>query len=308
MKIINTLLLVILLAPAAAHAQQAPDNTSKALFRIGPGDLLEIRVLNRPQLSRDAVRVDNDGLIRVPMVDEAIRASCRTEAELADDISQRYLKYLRHPQVSIFIKEYSSNPVAVIGAVDKPGQFQLNRRVRLLELISLSGGPTDRAGKRVLVAHSAGTSECEPAAENLKTQFESFNLDDTLKAVDEANPYARPGDVITIPEAQQAFVIGNVPKPGSVSLKEKMTVLQAVAMAGGTLPDTRKDQVRLLRESPNGGAKTAILVNLNAISKHQADDIELRPNDIIEVPVSSGKRFLRGLGSSIFPSALRIVP
>src|SRR5262245_577052 len=145
MKIFNHILVfAILLTPAIARAQQVPTETSsKTLFRIGPGDLLEIRVLNRPQLSRDSVRVDNDGLIRIPMVDDAIRASCRTEAELADDISQRYLKYLRHPQVSVFIKEYSSNPVAVIGAVDKPGQFQLNRRVRLLELISLSGGPTD---------------------------------------------------------------------------------------------------------------------------------------------------------------------
>src|SRR5205085_4117247 len=134
-------------APAVAVAsnderKRAPADDS---YRIGPGDVLEVRVFNRPQLSRDSVRVDQRGAITMPMIDEQITAVCLTEAELAAEIAKLYLKYQRNPHVDVFIKEFNSRPVAVMGAVEKPGQFQLQRRARLLELLSLAGGPSERA-------------------------------------------------------------------------------------------------------------------------------------------------------------------
>ncbi|HLE62552.1 MAG TPA: polysaccharide biosynthesis/export family protein, partial [Pyrinomonadaceae bacterium] len=110
-------------------------------YQIGPGDILEIRVFNRPQLSREAVRVDARGMIRVPLIEEGIRAACRTETELAKELGKRYLEYLRNPSIEVFVKEFQSQPVAVLGAVVTPGRFQLQRRVRLLELLSYAGGP-----------------------------------------------------------------------------------------------------------------------------------------------------------------------
>lgn len=280
----------------------APASANDA-YRIGWGDVLEVRVFNRPQLSRDAVRVDNRGLIRMPMIDVEIRAVCRTESELASEIANLYLPLQRHPQVDVFIKEYSSRPVAVVGAVDKPGQFQLQRSARLLELISLAGGPTDRAGLRVFVAHADQAASCEEPTTRSATSFESFDLNQTLKGEASSNPYVRAGDVVTIPEAQQVFVIGDVFRPTSIPLKEKVTLSQAVAMAGGAMPDAKKENVRILRQAPGAATRTEVVVDLNAISKRKEDDPELLANDIVEVPTSTGKRILRGLISAVAPAA-----
>jgi|SRR5437762_13784299 len=280
----------------------APASANDA-YRIGWGDVLEVRVFNRPQLSRDAVRVDNRGLIRMPMIDVEIRAVCRTESELASEIANLYLPLQRHPQVDVFIKEYSSRPVAVVGAVDKPGQFQLQRSARLLELISLAGGPTDRAGLRVFVAHADQAASCEEPTTRSATSFESFDLNQTLKGEASSNPYVRAGDVVTIPEAQQVFVIGDVFRPTSIPLKEKVTLSQAVAMAGGAMPDAKKENVRILRQAPGAATRIEIVVDLNAISKRKDDDPELLANDIVEVPTSTGKRILRGLISAVAPAA-----
>jgi polysaccharide export outer membrane protein len=296
---------------ANAHEQPVEVTASADLYRIGPGDVLEVRVFNRPQLSREAVRVDNRGMIRMPMIESDIRAGCNTESELAAEVAALYLKYQRHPHVDVFVKDYSSKPVAVIGAVEKPGQFQLQRRVRLLELISLAGGPAERAGQRILVAHSSEMSPCDTALNANASGFEAYDLNNTLKAAAESNPYVRSGDIITLPEAQQIFVVGNVFRPSSIPLKESITVSQAVAMAGGTMRDARKNNIRILRQSPNNTAKIEIIVDLNAISKRKAEDVALQANDIVEVPTATGKRIFQSLLGAIVPGVsslpLRVV-
>src|SRR5574341_426176 len=228
-------------APSTADAQA--DAKVDDRYRIGPGDVLEIRVFNRPQLSLEAARVDAHGMIRMPLIEEDLQAACRTESELAKEIGARYRRYQRNPQVFVFVKEYNSQPVAVIGAVDKPGRFQLQRRVRLLELISFVGGPTDKAGTRIQVAHMGSGLTCDPSGKLTTTEeglgdFEVYSLAETLQGDHKSNPYVQPGDVVTIPEAEQAFVIGNVYKPSPIPLKMPITVSQAIAMAGGVLPDS----------------------------------------------------------------------
>jgi len=287
-----------------ANDPATPVAADEELYRIGTGDVLDVRVFNRPQLSRESVRVDNRGMIHMPLIDSEIRAGCRTEAELAAEVANLYLKYQRHPHVDVFIKEYSSRPVAVMGAVSKPGQFQLQRRVRLLELVSLAGGPTERAGQRVLVAHGTEISSCdENTAAAGADGFESFDLNNTLKADGAANPFVRPGDIITVPEAQQVFVTGNVLRPMSIPLKETITLSQAVAMAGGTMPDSKKTGIRVLRQLPGAPGKTELVVDLEAITKRKADDIELQANDIVDVPTATGKRIFRTLLSAVAPTA-----
>src|SRR5437870_4114128 len=96
-------------------------------YRIGPGDVIEVRVARAPELSREAVRVDQSGMIRMPMLDLDIPAACLTEAELAQNIAKLYKKYKNDPHVEVFVKEYQSQPVAVIGAVRGPAQFKLQR-------------------------------------------------------------------------------------------------------------------------------------------------------------------------------------
>ena len=293
---------------------ESPDNQ----YRIGPGDLLDIRVINRPQLSRESIRVDQHGTILMPWIEKEIRAVCRTERELAGEIASLYRRYQRNPQVDVFVKEYQSKPVAVIGAVNTPGRFQLQKRVRLLELLSQVNGPSTKAGRTVQIIHSTDAYPCRTAtqAADLDTSTEvrpnrgeadlesvtTLKLNDVLHSAANANPYVRPGDIVTVLEADQIFVVGNVLNPSPVLLKGTVTVSQAVAMAGGLAPDSRSDQIRIIRQTPHG--KEEIYANLKAIEKLQAKDIELEANDIVDVPSSmtGGKRVLRGILNSFFPT------
>lgn len=303
--------------PQPASASSSSTTTPDERYLIGAGDVLDVRVFNHPQLSRDAVRVDGRGVISMPMIKDEIQAACRTESELAGEIAERYRRYQRRPYVDVFVKEYQSRPVAVIGAVDKPGRFQLQRRVRLLELLSFAGGPTERAGGRVQITRTNGGEACEsqPVAVPDKDAPEgivSFNLKDTLQGDGSSNPYVRPGDVVSLSEAEQAFVVGNVLKPMTVLLKESVTISQAIAMAGGTLSDTKHDKVRIIRQTPGRTTRSEIVVDLKAIDKRQAEDIALQSGDIVDVPTSSGKRFLRGLVGAINPTLsqlpVRVIP
>jgi polysaccharide biosynthesis/export protein len=288
------------------HAPAAPENNR---YRIGPGDVLEVRVYKLPDLSRDALRVEESGTIRMPLINEDIQAACRTEGELAKDIAKRYLTMMRNPQVDVFIKEYQSRPVAVIGAVNTPGRFQLQRRIRLLDLLSFAGGPAERAGGNIQVVHSNIYPPCETTPNDRKREPETlglsvFKLADTLAGDAQANPYVRAGDVITVLEFEQVYVIGNVVHPSAFPLKEKIMLSQAIAMAGGTLPDSQNERVRLLRQKTDG-TKQEFIVDLKAINKQRAPDVVLKPNDIVEVPTASGRRFLRNLLEGAVPSVAR---
>jgi len=280
---------------------------SSERYRIGPGDILDIRVFNRPQLSRDAVRVDARGMIRVPLIQNEIQAACRTENELAKEVSTHYLEYLRNPNVEVFVKEYQSQPVAVLGAVNAPGRFQLQRRVRLLELLSFAGGHAERAGGRIQIIHASDVSTCKESVEgalltDTSESFDSYNLTDMLRGDDKSNPYVRPGDIVTLPESERAFVVGNVLKPSTIPLKEPITVSQAIAMAGGLMPDTKSDKVRIIRQTTGSTTKTEIFIDLKGIDKRRAEDVVLQANDIVDVPASGGKRFLRTLVSALAPA------
>ena len=305
-------------SPALPAAAAEPGAASGERYRIGPGDVLDIRVFNKPQFSRDGVQVGPQGSIRMPYIEGEIGAACRTEAELAADVTARLREYLRSPQVDVFIREYKSQPIAVIGAVRAPSRFQLQRSVRLLELLSSVGGPADNAGRNIQVVHSPGAFACEDRAAASAAPADEvggvdyFDLSETLRGVEKSNPFVRPGDVISIPEADQVYIVGNVLKPSALSLREPITLTRAIAMAGGTLTDTKKDRVRIVRQAPGSLAKTEIIVDLKAIDRRQAEDVALQANDIIDVPTSGGKRILRSLIGAIVPSVgqlpVRVIP
>ena len=276
-------------------------------YRIGPGDVLEVRLYKLPDLSREALRVEESGTIRMPLIEQDIQAACRTEGELAKEIASRYLPLMRNPQVDVFIKEYHSRPVAVIGAVNTPGRFQLQKRIRLLDLLTFAGGPAERAGGNIQVVHSGSYRSCETTKPGSSEELglSIFKLHDTLAGHARSNPFVRPGDVITILEVEQIYVLGNVMKPSNFPLRDRITLSQAIAMAGGTLPDSANDRVRILRQKPDGINKEELLVNLKAISRRQAPDVVLQPNDIVEVPTASGRRLLRNILEGVVPGVAR---
>ena len=299
---------------SAQSSQPPPQATSQTgdRYRIGPGDVLDIRIFNRPQLSRDAVRVEGSGMIRMPLVDGEIQAACKTEGELAQDIKTRYLKFYRNPQVDVFIKEYHAREVAVIGAINEQGRYQMQRRLRLLELLTYAKGPSDKAGQTINIVRAPRSGLCDGGANSGDEggSFVSLRLNDTLKGEERANPYVEPGDIVTIPDADQVYVIGNVYSPKSLSLKEPITVSRAVAMAGGPLRDSKTDRVHIVRQQPGG--ESEIFVDLKAIARKQATDVQLQPNDIVEVRESTGKSMIRSLLGVVAPAMgqlpVRVIP
>src|SRR5215213_4461070 len=302
------LLTILALLPILCPQQSTEDR-----YRIGPADVLDIRIYNRPHLSRENVRVEGNGMIRMPLIETEIQAACQTEGELAKEISTRYAKYYKNLQVDVFIKEYHSRQVAVIGAVNDQSRFQLQRRVRLLELLTYAKGPSPRAGQTINIVHSTTPSPCKESDEtDVSTAFSSYKLSDVLQGDPKSNPYLEPGDIVTVPEADQVYVVGNVFMPLTISLREPITLTRAIAMAGGLKQDTRKDKIRILRQEPGTPIRKEITVDLYAIEKKRSEDLALAPNDIIDVPTSAGKSFLRSLIQGVVPGVgqlpVRVVP
>lgn len=294
----------------------APEDT---VYRIGPGDVLTILVGKSPELSVEAVRVDSRGLIRIPMVDNLVPAACQTENELAARITKLYLEYKNNPNVQVFVRDFQSQPVSVIGAVNNPNQFRLQRRVRLLELLSYAGGPSQKAGRVVNIIHTGFPNICEggelsnAALVQVPQELITLQLIDTLQGKDAANPFVKPGDMISVPEADQVFVVGYVYQPTTIPLKDKtITVSRAVAMAGGPQRDSKTSAIRIIRQTSDGGGKVEIPIDLKAIERKQAVDVVLIPNDIVDVPSSAGKRLLNALTGAIAPTiantTLRAIP
>jgi polysaccharide export outer membrane protein len=323
--VVNGLLALVLLAAAPVRAQQtdskpSPPPTSQQTsqtgdrYRIGPGDVLDIRIFNRPQLSRDAVRVEGNGMIRMPLIDGEIRAACKTEGELAQDIKTGYLKFYRNPQVDVFIKEYHAREVAVIGAINEQGRYQMQRRLRLLELLTYAKGPSDKAGQTINIVRAPRSGLCGNGADSGEDagSFLSLRLNDTLRGEEKANPYVEPGDIVTLPEADQVYVVGNVYSPKALPMKEPITVSRAVAMAGGPLRDSKTDRVHIIRQQAGAAGEAEIYVDLKAIARKQAPDVLLQPNDIVEVRESTGKTMIRSLLGVVAPAMgqlpVRVIP
>ncbi len=306
--------------PAATPAQSSTDTETTApvdgddRYRIGPGDVLDIRILNRPNLSREAVRVEGNGMIRMPLIDSEIMAACKTEGELAKEIAAKYTKFYKNPHVDVFIKGYHSKQVAVIGAVNEQSRFELQRRIRLLELLTYARGVSAKAGQTINIVHSPPSLMCrgEKVSTDETLARSSYKLSETLQGLPHANPWIEPGDVISLPDADEAYVVGNVGTPTTIVLKEPVTVSRAIAMAGGFKQDSKKDKVRIVRLEPGSATSKEMIVDLSAIEKKRAPDIALMANDIVDVPTSAGKSLLRSILGTVVPSVanlpVRVVP
>lgn len=286
-------------------------------YKIGVGDVLKVDVLKQTILSQDSVRVSNEGTIRLPMLDAAVPAACLTEAQLSQEITERYKKYLLNPQVYVTVKEFNANPVAVGGAVMSPGIFQLKRPMRLLELLSHVNGPALNAGNTIQIIRSQGASRCaqkssessDGSAVDEASQLEviSLSLSDVMKSSKNANPYLQGGDIIRVPEAElkQAFIIGSVKTPVTVNLKEPVTLSRAIAMAGGAVQGARIEKVKISRQTTGSLTPTEMLVNLKNINNSSQEDFLLQPNDVVDVP-GPKRSFLKSLLNGIIPAVTRM--
>lgn len=298
-----------------SRAQTVPESLDE--YRIGPGDQLSIKFFGKDQLLKEE-RVDMRGMINMPLIDEYIRAGCRTENELAEEIARVYRdrQLLRNPIVSVSVMDYQSQPVAVMGAVNSPGRFILHRRVSLLELLSFhAGGPSPKAGNRVQILSTTPTLSCEgpdaqdtsasPANPNGRDKIVTYDLNRLKEGFHDENPYVRPGDIINVPVAAEAIIMGNVSHPSALPLLEPTTLARAIVVVGGTLPNSKLDKIRITRQIPGSStATTELLVDLKDKDKSKGEGFLLQGGDVVEVSTNTGLTgFLHFLYKTAVPLA-----
>ena len=308
---------------ALAQEQIVPKATTQdpnQPYKIGVGDLLVVRVFGQAELGGEFV-VGNQGTIRLPFSQE-VQAACRSELELAAEISEKLKKYLKNPQVDVAVKDYRSQPVSVIGAIVHPSRFQLQRRVRLLELIANAGGPAPNAGSIVFVIHNPDQGACDSAeksadeagivsastdvADTGQPILSTFKLRDLMQGAPESNKFVSPGDIISIPEADKVYMTGQIIRPGALPLQGGLTLLSAIGQAGGFQPEADKKKVRIIRPGPDGKRQEQVY-NAEDIEKNKADDPVLLANDLIQIPSSTMKNIRKSL-MQIVPATVSALP
>lgn len=284
----------------------SPAQTLDDRYRIGFQDTLAIQIFRHPELSQN-VSVNSNGTINLFRIPEPVIAVCKTERELANDVADAYRKdYLRNPEVNVVAVEQKSQAFAVIGAVEKPGSYFISRKIRLLELLAYAGGPSKEAGSRVVVARTGSTSNCKMGdsiaePESVDMTLMHFKISDVLEAKE--NPVMKPGDTVSVRDADVVYVYGNVNRQGQVRIKEPITLTQALASSEGLKPATKKDRVRILRQKPGSMEREEFVYDLNEIDKRKIEDPYLQPNDIVAVSEDRTKSILNSIAKSLTSGA-----
>lgn len=307
MKTNKSLLLVVAFVCALAgsvYAQESqPEQTSAPppspgldiqgikTYLLGPGDVVDVRVFGQPELSATA-QVDSDGnLGALPFLETPIRAKCRTEKEVQKDITLAYAKFINNPQVSVRIAERNSRqPATVFGAVRQATRIEMKRKVRLNELMAVSGGFTERAAGTIQILHTEPLMCPEPGEEaealpidGTRIPLQIVKISDLRAGKAEANPVIRPGDYVLVTEAEPVYITGAVMSPGGIYLRDQLTLSRALAMVGGARKEAKLSEVKIYRQRPGSTNQDAIIVDVAAIKKNLKPDFVLEPYDIIEV-------------------------
>ena len=289
------------------------DNQGIRRYRIGPGDILDVRVFGQPDLT-STVEVDEDGNVSsLPFVEDPIPALCRNEREVQKLITDAYAKYIIKPRVSVRITERRSRPPAIVyGAVRMPSRVQMNRRLRLLEVITTAGGITQNANGSVDILHTVpamcleiedaittGPVASAVAANHRKESdigtLETYKITDLKGGSAENNPYIRPGDIVIVNEGEPVFITGMVVKPGDLIIKDQLTLTRAIAMAGGMQKMANTSQVHIYRKTQGKLSPEPLRYDFDAIRKGKAPDVLLQAYDIIDVR-PAGTFSAKGLG------------
>ena len=273
--------------------------------RIVPDDLLEINVFEAPEMNR-TLRVSANGEISLQLLGP-VKAAGLTPRELESALQELLRRtYMKDPHVGVFIRELRSHSVSVVGAVKKPGVFQIPETKTVIELLSMAEGVADDAGDTVLIMRGAGLSGLEnpgsgspnPPATAREGEIVTVNLKNLLESGNPAlNVPIHPGDIVKVARAGIVYVVGEVKKPGGFVLKsnENISVLQALALAEGITRTSAKSQARIIRTDQITEKRTEIPLDLGKIFANKAPDPMLQPKDVVFVPDSSAKgAFYRG--------------
>ncbi len=267
-------------------ALESPPLLANSNVKLGVGDLIEITVFGVPDLSVKT-RVSGSGDVYLPLIDYVHVADLTTDE--AQVLIQKRLEdggFVRGPHVSIFVDESASQAITLLGEVMKPGPYPAIGERRLYDLISAAGGLTDKAGRTVTIQHRGDPNQRE------EVQLTQNLADDTKNNVE-----VFPGDMIIVSRAGIVYVVGDVGRPSGFLIEDtSLSVLKALALAGGSTKTSSLGKTRILRETPNGVQE--IPVDLKKMLYAKAPDIPLVKGDILFVPGSAAKSVAYAAGNA----------
>ena len=292
-------------------------------YLVSPEDLLDINVLDVPEVSR-TYRVSSNGFLTLPLLPEPVPAAGDTLDQLSHVITAKFRDagMINNAQVTISLRETRLNTVLVSGEVKAPQAYAVFGPTRLLEVLVKAGGLLPEAGNDAIITRgeigqkadiveSAQTGNPNPS-----TKGQSFTLDihDLVETgAGKANILLYPGDRMTVQRAALVYIMGAVNRPGGYVLNEDrqhLTVLKALAMAGDVTGVAKKARISVLRRDPAGPAekRDEILVNYKAMVKGQIADMLLKPDDILYVPESGRLKAMRTTVNSLVAAATNSGP
>ncbi len=254
-------------------------------YRLGPGDLVNILVWHRPELSQENIVVSPDGFITVPRVG-SLNVINRTPDEVQNMITLKLESLYIKPEVTVRVNEFHNNKAFVLGRVSKPGVINFPGKGTLLEALALAGGlPTDQAKENAL-------TKCAIIRGNDTVIW--IDLQDLLKNGNMAlNSPIRNNDVIYIPEAtdELVYVMGEVVTPGVIQIRGGMNVLKAIMLAGGMNKQANAEKVFVIRQQNLKG--DVIKVDLKNLLEHGdfSQNFALMSNDIVFISPSGMAKF-----------------
>ena len=289
--------------PENAPAVRAQTPTVRLFpdYILGPGDEIVITAVDAEEISNKPIRISATGDISLHTVGR-IRAAGKTIHELEAEVVDRLKAFIIRPDVTVAVTESKSQPVTVMGAVQKPGPVQLEGRKTLLEVLALAGGTLTEASSVIKISRekeygplplpSVATASGSMAEVNMTALIEGKRPEENIQIL----PY----DVITVPKAPVVYVIGQVNKQGTFILSNQSTVsmLTLVAMAGGETPTANLKEFKVLRQVPDA-TRLEILINYKDIKSGKIKDVWMQPDDILFVPENNAKRLLQGTFGTI---------
>ncbi|MBV9267646.1 MAG: polysaccharide biosynthesis/export family protein [Acidobacteriaceae bacterium] len=277
-------------------------------YVLGPEDQIIVHAFQAPEIPNTAVQVGGDGYVNLPLVGR-VKASGLTVSSLEQELAARLGNYIRDPQVTVLVAEYRSQPVSVLGAVSNPGVVQLKGRKNLLEVIALAGGLKSEAGSTVTITRELanGRIPLPDASDDPTGKFSIGHVEihDVMQAQNPQNNIViQRDDIIMVARARVLYVVGEVNKPGGYPFNERdsMSLLQAVALAGGLTQRAAATRAKILHQDTSSTARTEVPANVRKILDGRAPDVTLHPDDILFIPNSKAK----AAGSAAMQTAINM--
>jgi polysaccharide biosynthesis/export protein len=272
------LMLVFILVFIATTRSRAQNES----LLIGAGDLLHLQVYDTPEMEQRA-RVTDGGTIPFSYLG-SVKVAGLTPEQAAEQIEHRLMSagIMLHPQVTLRVETYATQNASVMGQVLKPGSYEIDTGRKLVEVLAMAGGLTDMADRHITIQRFG-----------LAKQQVEYYYSNTARAALSQDPMVFPGDAVIVPRTAVVYVLGDVLKPGGypmITNDSKLTVLQAIALAGYANRTAAVGQSKLVRETAEGVKEIDLPVN--KMQKGKSADVALMPDDVIYIPFS----FMRNVG------------